>query len=150
MNTKTSAYRPVIPREVGSTKEVVERLYREASGTKQVSFKLGIGLSTAATYSDPGARQQISFDQVRRLTGPGVTAAAEDLAAIAGGHFVPGGDPSEDGMHVLAGRCHREFSEWMAALLEGRSTPEQRRELDEAIQALVAVRVKMNSEDARA
>jgi hypothetical protein len=83
------AFRPMKPRASGSTKDVVTRLVDESGGLKEAAFRLERGVSVVAAYTDPDHPQHINYDQVRRLTGPESTAAAEDLASLAGGVFLP-------------------------------------------------------------
>ena len=78
----------------------------------------------------------------RRLSGRAATAAAEDLALLAGGKFVPGDGPSSEDVPTLAARSTKEFGEWIASVLAGCGPAEQCRELDDLIRVLLAVRPK--------
>lgn len=150
----TAAFRTIKPREPGSTKDVVSRLFDEAGGIKRVAFALGKGLSVTQAYADPQHRTEITFDQVRRLTSDQAIAAAEDLAAIAGGVFVPGIVPA-DALPILGAKAAEEWGQYIAAMLVAyadgrlcdRDRPRVREELNEAIAALVAVRARLISEE---
>lgn len=79
--------------------EVVEKIYeaigeKEAgdkrTGTEIVAKFLGVGKTTAYKWSDPDQEGEISYARVRLLTEHfAITAAAEDLARMAGGEFAP-------------------------------------------------------------
>ena len=66
-------------------------LVDEAGGVKRAAFLIGRTESQTLAYTDPAGDSHINFDAVRRLVmATGATAPAEDLAALAGGHFQPG------------------------------------------------------------
>jgi hypothetical protein len=84
-------FRPVKPREFGTTKEVVGRAVDEAGGAKRVRDLLGVSLSAVYGFADPETQNcDLSYDRARRLTEfGGVTVLAQDLAELAGGLFLP-------------------------------------------------------------
>lgn len=86
------AFEPMKPRRYGDTKTVVAAAVGQAGGAKAVADFLQRSLSVIYGYTDPQVeRSDMSLDQARRMTQyQGVTAFAEDLAALAGGTFVPG------------------------------------------------------------
>jgi hypothetical protein len=133
-------------REPGSTKDVVTRTVEQA-GAKRAAFLLDRSKTTVYAYGDPDEPDQISFDQMRRLVaGSRATAPAEDLASLAGGFFVPG-EIEEDCLHKLAARSVKEWGEAIAAIFAACQDPARRsdalRELDEAMRAVVCVRVHL-------
>jgi hypothetical protein len=119
-------------RPPGSTSDVVKRSYDEMGGIKEVQHILKEFLgaprsqSQLYTYMDPDDPDQISYDIMRRLVKfTGSTAAAEDMAALAGGFFVPG-TVDESCVHVLAAKSSKEFGEMMAAVFEMIGDPARR------------------------
>lgn len=144
------SFRALKPREYASTKDVVSRLYDEAGGLKRVAHVLERGLSQAAAYADPAETAQISFDQVRRVTSPAATAAAEDLAALAGGAFVPG-ELAEGSLTELFARSAEEWGQVVAEVMRAygdghlcaRDRERIHREVDDVCRALMALRSRV-------
>jgi hypothetical protein len=98
-----NSFRPYKPRPCYTTAGVISSLVDQAGGVKKAAFLIGRSESQALAYTDPATDSQISYDDVRRLVmATGASAPAEDLAALAGGHFSPSGED------------HRTFSDLVA------------------------------------
>ena len=81
------SFRPVKPREPGSTADLVAKSFEAAGGVKRVAHVLGLGMTQAYAYSDPASGHQVKFDDMRRLgeAFPAVAkVVAEDFAATSG------------------------------------------------------------------
>lgn len=131
-------------REPGTTKEVVFILIEQTGGLKCAAFVLDMGHSRVAEFGDPQADAQISYDRVRRLTRAGATAAAEDLAALAGGVFLPMA-PLPRCPRAAMARSATEYAELVGAVMTGAATADQVKELDDVIRALAEMRVALTS-----
>jgi hypothetical protein len=88
---------PNKPRTPASAHDILLRLIDACGGPKIVAAFLGVRLGTAYSWTDPDTSPgSAPFAQVCLLTEHfGITAAAEHLALLAGGVFVP--LPSDDG-----------------------------------------------------
>jgi hypothetical protein len=121
-----SAFEPMKPRPYGDTKTVVMAAIDQAGGVKLAADFLQRSISTVYGYTDPQAeRCDMSLDQARRLTQyRGVTAFAEDFAALAGGSFVPADGPHDKSVGEYTAIANRDVSNLvgmlMAALEDGR------------------------------
>jgi len=136
------AFNPVKRRVPGTVKACIVDLFAQAGGPKRVMVKLQLGEAQTYAFADPESPEQISFARVAALTGRDAPAAAEYLADLAGGVFMPlPHDGSEVG--ALTVEAVRESGEAAAdlvqALLDGRLTPEEAQRalpnLGEALQA---------------
>lgn len=142
-------------RPAGSTEDVVNRAYEQMGGVKNVAHHCSVlGENKSKTqlyaYTDPDERDQITFDLMRRLVMlTGCTAPAEDLAALAGGFFVPG-QVDEASLHVLASKSAKEQGEFVSALFEAMHDPSKRRkalkELQEFMHVLASLHTVLSSE----
>lgn len=149
------SFRPTKPRPYATTKDVIARLVGESGGVKRVSFTLDRSETQVYAYTDPQEQHQANYDQVRRLTSPDATAAAEDLAALAGGIFVPGGAASRQSLHDLGAAASEEFGKAAAALFRALSDnrithderPSVRKGLDDVLVVLVATRNRLMADD---
>ena len=114
-------FRPVKPREHGSTAEVVGRAYEQIGGAKRAAIVMGgLGLSQTYGYTDPAVRDaNISLDQARQLTVAGATSFAEIFALEAGGYFTPGGERSGLGVNELLARAEEAQAQIVANYLRG-------------------------------
>jgi hypothetical protein len=139
-------------REYGTTKEVVARLFQKI-GHKHAAMLLGIGISSAYSYCDPDCATQATFDHVRRLTAAtGNISAAEDLAQLAGGVFMPI-DPDAATAVELASRSAEDHARMISALIvavaDGQITPKEcgtlLEESGKLLRVIVALRVKLNA-----
>lgn len=144
------SFRPVKPREFGSTKSVVGAVFNDAGGVKNAAFLIGKSVTQAYAYADDASPDQISFDRLRRLAAAtGSTALAEALAADAGGYFVPG-SPSEDSVNELMARGETKCGQLIADRLRdldragaADASPQMRRDLDELLSTLAALRARL-------
>ena len=149
-------FTPTKPREPGTTKAAVSALYDQAGGIPKVAFLIGRSESVAHSYSDPEESTEISFDFVRRITlATGATAAAEDLAALIGGVFLPCRGDGET-FAVLAAKSAKEWGEFTAMLLTATASgtlaqcePTIRRELDDVIRVLACARAQLIAGEGR-
>lgn len=154
---KHVGFRPYKPRTPGSTKAVVKELINQSGGIDAAALILDRSTTSVQAYSDHNAEQGISFDQVRRLTlsKNRPTAAAEDLALLAGGVFVPLGDPKEC-FHSLAAHSAREYGEFASVMLDALRDGKLCRldrlkilpELDDLIRCLVHARAHLVNDSA--
>lgn len=77
------------PRDHGSPKQAVARLYDQVGGVPEVMLRLGVSRSQAYAYIDPEGGAEIAFSRVAALTGPAAQAAAEYLCFRAGALLLP-------------------------------------------------------------
>lgn len=133
----------VIPE--GTTKAVIARLFDEAAGEegmKGVSFLLDLSMTRAYQLQDEAT---LTLDQAARLTFIGKTpVAAEYLAALAGGQFVPVA-PISECISVLVQRIAKENGDVMQAAVSAISEGREKcgalvKEIDDAIRVLIAAR----------
>jgi hypothetical protein len=82
-------FRPVKLGDPGSPKAAVARLFDQAGGAERVAVTIGRSQSQTYAYADPDLRDEIAFASVCALTGSAAPAAAEYLAQLAGGVFLP-------------------------------------------------------------
>lgn len=142
------AFRPVKPRDPEQPKAAVARLYEQNGGAKHVAVKLGLGHAQVYSFTDPQDPAEISFARVAALTSRDAPAAAEYLATLAGGAYLPL-PPADSDLGLLTAEsiaAHGDAAaELVRALKDGRVTDQERTaavvELDEAIRALVQLRV---------
>jgi hypothetical protein len=140
-------------RDYGTTKDIVTRLVDEAGGVKRAAFLLGRAVSRVYELCDPAREDQMSFEAVRKLTEfTGATAAAEDLAALAGGVFMPIEIDDGDLSRLAADKAHehgRVTTQLFVALGDGNISPDEARDLlkhvDVELRALMAMRAKLVS-----
>lgn len=138
-------FRPYKPRDYASTKEVITRALDQAGGIKRAAHLLGRSPTQTTAYSDPATPDEISFDQVRRLvSATGAPGPAEDLAALAGGVFVPIAACTES-FEDLVARSSTEWGKFISLLMRARTDDHFARrdilkELDGLIRSLVAAR----------
>ena len=85
------SFKPLKTRAYGTTKEVISRLFQQAGGVPAVMKALSLSRTRTYALADPGDKARISFERVEKITQQtGATAAAEHLAYMAGGVFLPG------------------------------------------------------------
>lgn len=129
------------------------RVVEQAGGAARVSHLLARRLPRIYEFCDPASEPQISFDAVRRLTEfCGATAAAEDLAALAGGVFMSIAR-ADDHISELSAKSAQEHGDLMAALmravgdgkLDDREARDLLKECDQHLRAVVALRAKLVS-----
>lgn len=128
------SFRPTKPRPHGSTEDVVCRTYDEIGGVKQAAFLMHLSTTQAYAYADHQEQDQISYDQMRRLVASsGAQSPAHDMAALAGGAFIP---QEADGTSfaLLMSRSCEDWGRFVARVLEA----QQDGELDAIEQESVA------------
>ena len=85
-------------------------------------------LSRTRVYAlaDPDSTNEISYTRVAKLTeATGATAAAKDLAFLAGGIFMPLEASDDDNWLTLAGEASRKHARNIAALMDSLSETER-------------------------
>ena len=110
------SFNPLKRRAYGTTKAVISALFKQAGGVPKVMDILGLSRTRTYALSDPNDKACISFERVEMITRrTGATAAAEHLAYLAGGVYLPGAtfvkeheDADEVDWHIIAQRAgHR-------------------------------------------
>ena len=112
------AFNPVKERRYGEPKEVVARMFEEVGGIPEVMNLLELSRTRVYALADPDSSNDISYARVARLTEAGATAAAQHLAALAGGIFVPVDKADDANWLALAGEASRRNARNIAALME--------------------------------
>jgi hypothetical protein len=144
-------FNPRTPRSYGSVKSVVDQVINDAGGPKQVAHRFGISETLVYDYAHPGTEKEISFARIAALTGPDRPAAAEYLAHLAGGVFLPLPRAGDHALGRLTASFARETGEAIsvivASLADGRVTPAEAardlREVDEAMSVFAALRSEL-------
>ncbi|WP_425376209.1 phage regulatory CII family protein [Rhodoplanes roseus] len=151
------AFRPYKPRDYGTTKDVVTRLFDAVDGgIKRVAFWLRRSPTQTQAYSDPACPDELTLDQARRIADAAPAAAivlAEDFAAAAGGVFLPCATTTCR-FEGLVAKSAKEWGEFVSAvvdaLADGRIDAGERRavlaELDQVLHALAAARTELTHE----
>lgn len=147
-------FRPYKPRDYGSTKDVVTRVFDVVDGgLKRVAFALDRSPSQTQAYSDPASAEELTLGQARRLadlSGAAAAVLADDFAALAGGVFLPCGTATGR-FEGLVAKSSAEWGEFIAALLDALAdghlcVADRRRvlaELDDVLHALAAARAEL-------
>jgi hypothetical protein len=114
------SFRPVKPREPGTTAGVLGLAYRAAGGVKQIAFWLARSATQVYAYADGDDPAQLTLDDARRIASASPEAAAvfaEDFCAFAGGFFVPAETDVHEKLGELLARGETAHGKCMAALL---------------------------------
>ena len=119
------AFNPVKERPYGEPKEVVARLFEESGGVPQVMEILELSRTRVYALADPDSTNEISYARVSKLTETGACAAAQHLAALAGGIFLPVDKADEANWLELAGQVSRKNAQNIAALMDSLSETER-------------------------
>jgi uncharacterized protein with von Willebrand factor type A (vWA) domain len=120
------AFKPVKERPYGDPKSVVAALFEEAGGVPAVMELLELSRTRVYALADPDASNEISYSRVAKLTEvTGATAAAKDLAYLAGGIFMPLDQSDDDNWLALAGEASRKHARNIAALMDSLSETER-------------------------
>lgn len=144
-------FNPVKRRQPGTPKAAIADLIAQAGGVPRVQVRLGLGASQVYAYTDPQAADEMSFARVAALTDGSAPAAAEYLAALAGGAFAPGAPAGGADVQALTAESVRVHGEAIAVLLErlsdGQLSGAEARsalpDVDEAVQTLMALRAQL-------
>ncbi len=127
------AFVPVKPCDPELPKAAVRRLFNENGGIKRTAVKLGLSETQTYAVSDPGTPDELSFARVAALTSHEAPAAAEYLAGLAGGVFLP--VPCAEGdAQALTADSVRQHGEAIAMIVDALATDGI--DFDEAIKAL--------------
>jgi len=85
-----AAFQPIVPREYGSPKYWVSKLFEQCGGLKVVTELLGLKAERQAyDLCNPNEKLEIHWSRMLLLSGPKATAAAEATAYKCGGVFLP-------------------------------------------------------------
>jgi hypothetical protein len=148
------SFRPVKPREYATTKAVVGAMYAQAGGAKRVADLIDRSTTVTYSYADPGEPAEITFDLLRKIARfhRQATAAAEDLAALAGGTFLPCPIPNAS-FDAITAETAEEWGAFMAALIRAHAGedlhghrerhPQLRERLDHLLHALGSARAAL-------
>ena len=152
------AFNPVKIRRYGEPKEVVARLFEGVGGIPKVMELLDLSRTRVYALADPDSTNEISYTRVATLTEAGAQAAAQHLAAFAGGIFLPIDKADDANWLALAGDASRSNARNISALMEslseterspGRVDQEEAREilkvLDEQLAILAVQRAKLSA-----
>ncbi|HEX2892277.1 phage regulatory CII family protein [Vineibacter terrae] len=135
-------------------KAAIARLFSQVGGVKRVEVRLPhVRKTQLYGYTDPGDDAEIRFADVAALTQQNCDAAAEFLAHLAGGVFLPLPAGGDDEVSRLTGQVARESGEAIAALLDamsdGKITPAEARrvlgEIDDLMRVLAHLRGQVAS-----
>lgn len=143
-----SAFNPFKPRVPGTVKACIVDLFAQAGGPKHVMVKLQLRESQVYAFTDQQSDEQISFARVAALTAPETAAAAEYLAALAGGVFQPVACAPGIDVQQLTAESARQHGEAVASLIgalaDRRITPAEARtalvEIDDCVRGLCGLR----------
>jgi hypothetical protein len=146
-----SVYRPNVRASYGTAKSVVQRGVQETRlAPKQLAPKLNVSKSRLHQFIGTNEPHEPKFSHVREMVRAGALAPVHDLCALAGGIFMPSKASNESIVVLTAHACteHAEsISKVLLAMADGKWAKDEKsevlRELDEAIHALVAARVKI-------
>lgn len=145
-----AAFLPQKPRSYGDVKSMVVDLIDGAGGAKIVAHRFGLNISMIYAMADPASDKDMSFARVSSLTSPENPVAAEYLAAVAGGVFMP--VPRGAGTLVkltadLAREAGETVSRVIAAVADGEMTadeaPAALEDIDQQLVVLMALRAEV-------
>jgi hypothetical protein len=150
------SFNPVKVRRYGEPKEVVARVFEEVGGIPKVMELLDLSRTRVYALADPDSTNEISYTRIATLTEAGSTAAAQHLAALAGGIFLPIEKAGNANWLALAGDASQSNARNISALMEslseterspGRVDKDEAREilkvLDEQLAILAVQRAKL-------
>lgn len=116
-------FNPLKKRQYGTTKAVISELFKEAGGIPKIMEVLEIGRTRAYDFTDPNGDAELSFERVEEITrATGATIAAEHLAHLAGGVYLPINSLDASGeevdWHSLAARASLKNAANISAIME--------------------------------
>lgn len=143
-----ASFQPVKPCDPELPKAAVRRLFNENGGIKRTAVKLGLSETQTYAVSDPGTPDELSFARVAALTSHEAPAAAEYLALLAGGVFLPIECATGADVRGLTADVAREHGDAIGALIaamaDSRITPTEARgalvEVDDCLRTLCGLR----------
>ena len=113
------SYRPFKPRDYENVKAVVSRLFEQSGGAKSVMEMLDLSSTRVYAFTDPDSKNDLSYARVAKLTQEtGARAAAEHLAGLASGAFLPIEIDSDHDWYGIAGQASRSNAQTLSALIE--------------------------------
>ena len=119
------AFNPVKERPYGEPKEVVARVFEEVGGIPKVMELLDLSRTRVYALADPDSTNEISYARVAKLTESGSQAAAQHLAALAGGIFLPIDKADDSDWLNLAGEASKRNARNIAAIMDSLSETER-------------------------
>lgn len=119
------AFNPVKVRHYGEPKEVVARVFEEVGGIPRVMELLDLSRTRVYALADPDSTNEISYTRIATLTEAGASAAAQHLAALAGGIFLPIEKADDANWLALAGEASRRNALNISALMDSLSETEK-------------------------
>jgi len=101
------SFNPLKRRKYGSTKAVISELFKQVGGITKAMKLLEVGRTRTYDFTDPNKEAELSFERISLLTRETkASAAAEHLAHLAGGVFLPIDTLDEDvDWHNIARRA---------------------------------------------
>ena len=116
-------FKPVKIRDYGTSKGVISRLFKQARGVPEVMKLLGLSRTRVYAFADPNEASHISYDRVARITHEtGAVAAAEHLAHLAGGVFLPiEASETDPDWHQIAARASTRSADSISNLMRSLS-----------------------------
>ncbi len=123
-------FNPRSPAEYGTDKAVLAAMYEDIGGPKRAAVVLGYGATKTYDLANPDHPEEtVQYRHMRQLTVAGGTAAAEDLAHLAGGVFLPLPKAGEGVLAGLTAEMLRQSgmtaAELMQAMLDGKVTRDE-------------------------
>lgn len=142
------AFAPVVPCAPEEPKAAVRRLFDQNGGVDRVAIKLGLQPPYVYSISHPGTKDELTFARAAALTSRDAPAAAEYLAGLAGGVFLPVDCATGANVRSLTADVAREHGEAISALIaaiaDNRITPAEARsalvEVDDCLRTLCGLR----------
>lgn len=115
-------YHPFKPRDYENVKAVISRLFEQSGGAKAVMKLLGLSSTRVYAFTDPDSKNDLSYARAAKLTQEtGSRAAAEHLAGLAGGAFLPIEIEASQNWYAIAGEASRSNAQTLSALIESLS-----------------------------
>lgn len=149
------AFQPVKPIDPELPKAAVRRAIDQAGGAPRAAITIGVAPPTVYAYADPGVPDEISYARACALSSPTVTAFADHQAQLCGGVFVPIAAHAGSLAELTADALKQNgeaAAELVQAMADGELRDRERAaailELDQAIAALVHLRVAVGSKRA--
>lgn len=143
-----ASFQPVKPCDPELPKAAVRRLVNQNGGIKRTAVKLGLSETQTYAVTDPGTPDELSFARVAALTTHETPAAAEYLALLAGGVFLPIDCAAGADVRGLTAEVAREHGDAIGALIaamaDNRITASEARsalvEVDDCLRTLCGLR----------
>ena len=116
-------FNPLKKRHYGTTKAVISELFKQAGGIPKIMEVLNIGRTRAYDFTDPNGDAELSFERVEDIVrATGASIAAEHLAHLAGGVYLPINHLDETGeevdWHSLAAKASQKNAANIMAIME--------------------------------